>query len=157
MELEWSDKNASMRNLAFSWRQWESWKGISRWKIQSDLSITKIPLEATVKGDCRKPDCRSGDTSRTWGRGTRQRVWAVMVGWTDIFTSSELPHFSNLPCHLLQAGLNPSAAISSTLALYFHTTAPSGSSTFHTMLSLFPPPGLCCPSSLPLFLLGFLL
>ena len=28
-------------------------------------SITKIPLEAAVKGDCRKPDCRSGDTSRT--------------------------------------------------------------------------------------------
>ena len=129
----------------------------SRRKIQSDLSITKIPLD--VKGFCRKPDCRSGNTSRTWGRDPHQRIWAVLVDWTDIFTSFEPPHFSNLTCHLLQARLYPICChlIHFGPLLSCYTPVPSDSSTNHTMLSLFPPPGLCCLFSLLLFFQGSLL
>lgn len=78
-----------------------------RGKTQSDLSITKIPHEAAVKKRIAGSQTVGQKTLAELEAEAHTRVWVVMVGWTDVFTSSEPPDSSNLPCYLLQARLYP--------------------------------------------------
>lgn len=120
-----------MRNLFYPEDNGEPWK-----IIINQILVLQRSLEVALKGNCRKSDCRSGDTGRTWGWGHTKEFgqW-----WQNRnFTFSEPPHSSpllpsNLPCHLLQAWLLSHLA------------------SFPMTPFLFSPPGLCFPSHFSCF------